>query len=170
MKKSQSGFSLIELIIVLLVISIIAAIAIPNLLAARRAANEGSAISSLRTLHGAQAIYHTSIGGGNYAGTISTDGDSVGLSTLYSAKLIDEVLGLGTKAGFNFVGARTDSTDVTPATFFFSANPVSISGTSQSGTRRFCITQQGFMGFDWYSLSTPFTQTTAPIANPISAN
>src|SRR5258708_28209504 len=75
MKKNEKGFSLVELLVVVIIIAIVAAIAIPNLLASRRAANEASAISSLRTIHSAEATYQATIGGNvNY-------GDAVALGT-----------------------------------------------------------------------------------------
>ncbi len=168
MKKKQQGFSLVELIIVVVIIGVIAAIAIPNMIASRRAANEGSTISALRTLHGAQAIYHTSNGMGNYAGTASSTGDTVGLTTLNSVGLIDSVLASGTKAGYNLAGAMSISSASSPATFFFSANPVNTSGIIQTGTRRYCVTQQGFVGADASNLSTLFDATTAASATPLN--
>lgn len=161
--KKQQGFSLVELLIVVLTISIIAVIAIPNLLASRRAANEGSTISALRTLHGAQAVYHSSTGMGNYAGTVSSNGDTVGLGELFTAQLIDSTLGAGTKSGYNFVGAKTlaGAGSSTPATFFFSANPVTTSGVSATGTRRYCITQIGYVGGETSNLATAYDAATA---------
>jgi type IV pilus assembly protein PilA len=99
MKNKQKGFSLIELLIVVAIILIIAAIAIPNLLRSKMAANEASAVGSIRTLNTAAVTYSTTYGG--YPAGLSNMGPATP-ATSTSADLVDSVLAGGTKSGYSF--------------------------------------------------------------------
>ena len=120
MTSQQKGFSLVELLIVVAIIGIIAAIAVPNLLQSKAAANEASAIASVRNVVTAQITYFSTTGGGKY-------GD---LAKLKTAKLIDDVLGSGTKDGYTFA---TPTGDGASDDFTVTAVPITVTKTGYRG-------------------------------------
>jgi len=158
MKRNAQGFSLIELLLVVAIIGIIASIAIPNLLASRRAANEGSAQSSLRTIQSCELTYQATEGRGDY-GT---------LAALRGQFLTDQVLGSGTKSGYDFV-ATPSAPGVRPALFYATATPVIASGVGKTGTRRFGISEDGVLHGDAFSL-TAYANEAAVRAAPGMGN
>ncbi len=148
MWKQQKGFSLIELIIVILVISIIAAIAVPNLLSARRNANEAAAISALRTIHQAEATYQISNTIGNFATFAELNSKG-----LIHNELSDATNAANAKSGYVYTLNSTPVTGGENSVFDCDAQPVlhpSVSPFAATGNRRFFIIETGviFYNFD----------------------
>jgi prepilin-type N-terminal cleavage/methylation domain-containing protein len=104
MKQSSRGFSLIELLIVVAIILIIAAIAIPNLLRSRIAANQASAVGSMRSLNTAEVTYSSTFNAGFTPDLQSLQPPAAGASpTSTAAGLIDSILAGGSKSGYSFL-------------------------------------------------------------------
>jgi type IV pilus assembly protein PilA len=121
MRRKQKGFSLIELLIVVAIILIIAAIAIPNLIRSKIAANQASAVASLRTLNTSAVLFNTNYG--LYPTALSSLATS-GAASSTAADMIDNVLSTGTKSGYTFVWSGG-----TNGTYSITASPVSLNST-----------------------------------------
>jgi prepilin-type N-terminal cleavage/methylation domain-containing protein len=136
-RKQQVGFSLIELLIVVAIILVIAAIAIPNLMASRMAANESSAVQEVRAITTAEVVYHTQYDIG-FCAQLTNLADGAAVSST-SAGLIDSVLAAGTKNGYSFVYAALNPDAATHyQSFTLNANPLK----PGSSGRKFFYTDQ----------------------------
>ncbi len=154
LKYHTSGFSLIELLIVIAIILIIAAIAIPNLLRARMAANQASAVSNIRTITSA-AIEFSSTYGDGYPPNLATLGGA-GTANCNGAMLLDETLALPPhhKSGyvFDYQPQGAPVPNLPPACaapgfyeYLTSAVPVVV---GQTGQTSYCSDQPGVIRFD----------------------
>jgi len=164
MKNKTGGFSLIELLVVVVVVGIISAIAIPNMISSRRNANESSTVSSMRSLHSSQVTYSSSHGGGEFAGNIG-GGTLAGLAVLNAVELIDASLASGTKAGYDIVGGREASSPTSPPAFFFSAIPIAPNPIFGTGSYRFGISTDGVLKRDG-TLTAQYADTAEAAAAP----
>lgn len=145
MRTHQKGFSLIELLIVVAIILIISAIAVPNLLRSRMAANEASAVGSIRAINTSAVEYSSTYPNQGFPATLAALGgpNPCPGATQAASCLIDAVLAAGTKSGYTFVW--TGDGNVPSVGYTVTGTPVTVGSTGQ---RMFCSDQSGVIRFN----------------------
>lgn len=152
-KGAAPGFSLIELLIVIAIILIIVAIAIPNFLRSKIAANESAAVENVRTITTASVVYNTTWGNG-YPPSLSTLGGSGSTATCDAANLLDPVISTApyTKSGYVFGYLGQDGTVALGggcgAQGFLGYVVTATPANSYTGVRSFCSSEPGVIHYD----------------------
>ena len=142
--RKQKGFSLIELLIVVAVILIISAMAVPNFLRSRLRANEASAVASLRMINTAAVIYSITYPDMGFPAQLTTlGGANPCVASSAQGCLIDDNLANGNKSGYNFVWTGDGATP--SVSFIVTGTPQAVGG---SGQRMFCTDQTGLIHYD----------------------
>jgi len=141
--ERQRGFTLIELMIVVAIILIIAAIAIPGYLNSKMAANEASAVNTIRAINVAEVSYQTTYPAKGYASTLAAlGGPDACTPTTETACLIDPDVSTGIKAGYTFAAPGGSPVNQANLAYVAGAAPLSFKHT---GIRRFCSTERGLI-------------------------
>ena len=141
--RSSRGFSLIELLIVVAIILIIAAIAIPNFLRARISANESSAAASVRVISNSQVAYGAAYPLVGYAASLANLGGPAGCTpSSATACLVDTAISNGSKSGYTLFTAGFASGGAFNTEFVSSSAPITYNTT---GIRNFCIATDGVL-------------------------
>jgi type IV pilus assembly protein PilA len=142
--KNQKGFSLIELLIVVSIILIISAIAIPSYLRSRMQANEASAVGSVRMINTSAVTYSsTYVNVGFPANMVDMGGANPCSATSTTACILEDTLALGTKSGYSFVW--TGDGVIPSVAYSLTGTPLVVGG---SGQRMFCTDQTGVIRYD----------------------